>query len=100
MKYEIANHIVKIVSEEFGVGEEYAMTKSRRRVYVYPRKAAFMLMRKYCGHTLLDISAYFGKRDHAVVWHNINDGKHMLTYDDAFATAYGRAEQRVRKLVL
>lgn len=100
MNKEIAKKVVDIVSEEFGVDREFVTQKSRRREFVYPRKAAYALMRRYCAYNLIDIAHYFGRKEHSTILHHIADAKHMLEHEYAFTSCYKRAEKRVRDMVL
>lgn len=98
MSYDKKMMIVEIVGETFGVKNDYYKKKSRKRSYVYPRKALCMLMREFAAFSLMEVAEFFGKKEHTTVLHHINDGTHMLDYDDSFRMSYEKARRRIQTL--
>jgi chromosomal replication initiation ATPase DnaA len=88
--------IVDIVREEFSAPDDYHTNPSRSRNYVYPRKALCMLMRDYAAFSYMEVSRFFGKREHTTVRHAIDDGNLLLTQDESFKCSYERALERVK----
>ena len=91
--------IAEIVREEFSAPIDYHTSPKRSRDYVYPRKALCMLMRDYAAFSYMEVSRFFGKREHTTVRHAIEDGNLLLTQDESFKCSYERALERVKQLV-
>lgn len=91
--------ITEIVREEFSAPIDYHTSQKRNREYVYPRKALCMLIREYASFSYMEVSRFFGKREHTTVRHAIEDGYNLLTQDESFKNSYERALERVKTLV-
>ena len=91
--------ITEIVRQEFSAPIDYHTSQKRNREYVYPRKALCMLLRDYAAFSYMEVSRFFGKREHTTVRHAIEDGNLLLSQDESFRCSYERALERVKHLV-
>lgn len=73
--------IKALVGKYFRVTEEEMISRSRKRVHLWPRNLSIFLSRKYSGQTLESIGKAF-KRDRTSVIHAINTVEKCLTKNE------------------
>jgi chromosomal replication initiator protein len=76
--------IVKITTDRFRVKLSDLQSKKRTQAIAVPRQIAMYAAKKLTGHSLQEIGAYFGGRDHSTVLHAYNKVCTKMKSDDQF----------------
>lgn len=63
------NDVVSLVTEHYGVRLQDLQSKKRHKPLITPRHLAMYLLRSLTDHSLEEIGAFFGGRDHSTVQH-------------------------------
>ncbi|MHC4941976.1 MAG: chromosomal replication initiator protein DnaA [Planctomycetota bacterium] len=77
-------NIVKITTDRFSVKLSDLQSKKRNQAIAVPRQIAMYAAKKLTGHSLQEIGAYFGGRDHSTVLHAYNKVCTKMKSDDQF----------------
>ena len=74
--------VQKEVVEFFNVSLHELKNKSRHKNIVVPRQIAMYLSRKLTGHSLPEIGAAFGGKDHTTILHAVKKVEEVLLKDE------------------
>lgn len=75
--------IITVVTERYGIKQVDLQGKRRTQAIAYPRQIAMFLARHITRHSLEEIGAYFGGRDHSTVLYGVDKIKKKAVTDDA-----------------
>lgn len=78
------DQIMTMVCAKSGLTSEYLNMKTRDRNIIVPRQIAHYLGAKRSKHSLSEIGAYFGGKDHATVLHSKRTIQNLLDTDKEF----------------
>jgi len=76
--------IAKNITEKFSVKLSDLQSKKRTKSIAMPRQIAMYIVKKMTSHSLQEIGAYFGGRDHSTVLHAYNKILNKVTADEGF----------------
>jgi chromosomal replication initiator protein len=91
------DNIVKLTTEWFNVKLSDLQSKKRTKSIAEPRQVAMYIAKRLTNHSLQEIGAYFGGRDHSTVLHAYNKVKTRTKADDAFKDTVDGLMQRIAK---
>lgn len=83
------NTIISNVCNFFSIPVEDFNKRSRKRMYIEPRCAAFWLMREYTTLSYVQLGQMF-KRDHSTILHCVNNAYEWMETDKNFKAALER----------
>jgi len=83
-KFITINHVVKKVILKYDVKLADLQSKKRTQVIALPRQTAMYLIKELTTHSLQEIGAFFGGRDHTTVLHAHNKITTKMSKDDRF----------------
>lgn len=89
--------ICVLVTEFFGVRLTDVQSKRRARSIAVPRQVCMYLARKHTRHSLEEIGAFFGGRDHTTVMYSVEIVEEKRTTDREFDAQVAQLDERVRK---
>lgn len=89
--------IVSAVTEYFGVRVPDVQSKRRARSVAVPRQVCMYLARKHTRHSLEEIGAYFGGRDHTTVMYSVEIVEERRKTDRDFDLQVTALDDRLRK---
>lgn len=84
MKYLLADHIIKVVSEQLDVTRQEMFSIHRYKRIVQARQIAMYLIRKNTTRSWTDISHLFGGRDHTTAIHSYRTVENLCFSDDTY----------------
>lgn len=80
------DHVARAVTEYFSVKLSDLQSKRRPKVIAFPRQVCMFLARRMTRHSLEEIGAYFGGRDHSTVLYSIERTEAKAKTNAAFAS--------------
>ncbi len=89
--------IIHTVSEFYSVRKADLLGKRRHKSISLPRQVSMYLAREHTRHSLEEIGAHFGGRDHTTVMHAVRTVKARKTGDTDFDAVVRTLEQKVRR---
>lgn len=89
--------IIHTVSEFYSVRKADLLGKRRHKSISLPRQVSMYLAREHTRHSLEEIGAHFGGRDHTTVMHAVRTVKARKTDDNDFEAVVRSLEQQVRR---
>jgi chromosomal replication initiator protein len=89
------DHIVKTITEKFGIKLSDLQSKKRNKSVALPRQIAMFLIKKTTSHSLQDIGAYFGGRDHTTVLYAHKRIGDRVKNDENFRSLVNDLTQRI-----
>jgi chromosomal replication initiator protein len=87
--------ILAKVADYYNVSVEQLKAPRRTRELVLPRQLAMYLIREHTQHSLPDIGAFFGGRDHTTVLHALQKVRAMLSGDPTISAAAAQIRSRL-----
>lgn len=87
-----SERVICAVCEAWGTTLAELRTRSRARIYCYPRHAAAHLLRKYTALSSPRIGALIGLSDHTTILHGARKAQKLALEDKDFAAKMARAE--------
>ena len=97
MRVVTIDHIVKAVTMRFNVKLSDLQSKKRTQVIALPRQTAMYIIKEMTNHSLQDIGAYFGGRDHTTVLHAHNKIAKKMEKDESFRNMIHELMVQIRK---
>lgn len=91
------DHIVKLTTECFNVKLSDLQSKKRTKSIAEPRQVAMFIAKRLTNHSLQEIGAYFGGRDHSTVLHAYNKVSTRTKADEVFKSTVDGLIQRIAK---
>lgn len=73
--------IITVITEQYGIKQVDLQGKRRTQAIAYPRQIAMFLARHITRHSLEEIGAYFGGRDHSTVLYGVDKIKKKFAAD-------------------
>ena len=73
--------IITVITEQYGIKQVDLQGKRRTQAIAYPRQIAMFLARHITRHSLEEIGAYFGGRDHSTVLYGVDKIKKKAAAD-------------------
>jgi chromosomal replication initiator protein len=89
------DHIHRIVADFYGVKPADMQGKRRLRSLVWPRQVAMWLARDHTRHSLSEIGAHFGGRDHTTVMYAVNTVNEKAEADPATQQELAQVTEKV-----
>jgi len=89
--------IINAVSDFYSVRKADLLGKRRHKSISLPRQVSMYLAREYTRHSLEEIGAHFGGRDHTTVMHAVRTVKARRGGDADFEAIVRSLEQQVRR---
>ena len=89
--------IIHTVSEFYSVRKADLLGKRRHKSISLPRQVSMYLAREHTRHSLEEIGAHFGGRDHTTVMHAVRTVKARKSDDNDFDAVVRTLEQQVRR---
>lgn len=82
----VMKDVLTATAAEFSVTADALTSKGRRKEMVEPRQVAMYLIRELTSHSLPEIGAFFGGRDHTTVMYAVRKVGERMEDDPAFAS--------------
>ncbi|MDR1788835.1 MAG: chromosomal replication initiator protein DnaA [Opitutaceae bacterium] len=89
--------IQQLVAEHYRISLADMVGKKRPQGIVFPRQVAMWLCRRHTRHSLQEIGAFFGKRDHGTVIHAIKTVDNIAAQDPATRGALDLLNQKLSR---
>lgn len=74
--------VIDLVAAHYHIDAEAMLGKGRTRTVAWPRQVAMYLLREETEHSLAQIGAALGGRDHTTIMHGCDQVAEMLRHDD------------------
>jgi chromosomal replication initiator protein len=91
--------IANVVAKRFQVRLLDLQSRRRSQSIAFPRQVAMFLSRKLTKHSLVEIGAYFGGRDHTTVLYGIEKIEGALRDNSEMRETVGRLNEEIGRLV-
>ncbi|MFG0329381.1 MAG: chromosomal replication initiator protein DnaA [Phycisphaerales bacterium] len=76
-------NIIGAVSQQYDIKPSELLSKRRHKSIAHPRQVAMYLAREHTNHSLQEVGAYFGGRDHTTVLHAVSKIKTKRGEDES-----------------
>lgn len=93
----VIEKIKLITADEFGITVTALSGPTRTEAVAIPRMTAMQIVWRYCGLTNKTIANYFGRRDHASVYHARKRVKEMLETSNGYTKTYEKIWQEIQE---
>lgn len=90
-----ADQIIAAVAQQFGVDEDYLLSRDRSREVALPRQIAMYLIREETGDSLPSIGEALGGRDHTTVMYGCDKISERLETDESLRRQVSAVRERL-----
>ena len=90
------DHIARAVMERFNLKLSELQSKKRNKSIAQPRQIAMYISKEITDHSLQEIGAYFGGRDHTTVLYACRRVERRIMADDRFSSLVDELVRQIR----